>query len=289
MITFRQPPKSLNMTTLGAVKTSLEIPTATTVDDTFLNTLIERVSEEIVTFTNRDFARAFITEKLESDTTTRMLLDYTPVAFIDKIFFKDVEVTDLKNISILDADAGIIINRDFWRNTFFGIGIEASKRPQDGLPDHQIDYTAGFLMPDDDISQNTDISADSSDNSFNIVSAEFPLLVAGDLVKVSGFVAAANNNTFIVVSRTATKVIVSATLVTEAASPAIDFNSRTFPREIEQAAIEVVTSLFRDRLRNKNIKSEKLGDHSVSFFGGDVTVKTASLVSTSLGRWTRPL
>jgi len=275
------------MTTLGAVKTSLEITVTT--DDTFLTTLIERVSEEIVTFTNRDFARAFVTEKLEAVGKTRLLLDYTPIALIDKVFFKDVEVTDLTNISILDADAGIILNRNFWRNTFLGIGIEAAKRPQDGLPDHQIDYTAGFLMPDDDISQSTDISADSSDNSFNIVSAEFPLLVAGDLVKVSGFVDPANNGTFTVVSRTAAKVIVNATLVTEAATPAIDFNSRTFPKEIEQAAIEVVTSLFRDRLRNKNIKSEKIGDHSVSFFGGNVTVKTASLASTSLGRWTRPL
>ncbi len=63
MITFRQPPKSLNMTTLGAVKTSLEITVST--DDTFITTLIERVSDEIVKFTNRDFARAFVTEKLE--------------------------------------------------------------------------------------------------------------------------------------------------------------------------------------------------------------------------------
>ena len=275
------------MTTLGAVKTSLEITVTT--DDAFLTTLIERVSEEIVTFTNRDFARAFITEKLESDTKTRLLLDYTPLALIDKVFFKDVEVTDLTNISILDADAGIIVNRDFWQNTFLGIGIEASKRPMDGLPDHQIDYTAGFLMPDDDISQSVTIGADSTDSSFNITSIEFPLLVVGDPVKVSGFVTAANNGTFTVVSRTATKVVVSATLVTEAAGPAIDFNSRTFPKEIEQAAIEVVTSLFRDRLRNKNIKSEKLGDHSVSFFGGNVSIKTASLASTSLGRWTRTL
>ena len=287
MITFRQPPKSLNMTTLGAVKTSLEI--TVTDDDTFLTTLIERVSEEIVTFTNRDFARAFVTEKLEAAGKTRLLLDYTPIALIDAVFFQEVQLTDITNISIFDADAGIILNRDHWDNTFFGIGIEPSKRPQDGLPDHQIDYTAGFLMPDDDISQSTDISADSSDNSFNIVNAEFPLLVAGDLVKVSGFVAEANNDTFTVVSRTATKVIVSATLVTEAAGPTIDFNSRTFPREIEQAAIEVVTSLFRDRLRNKNIKSEKIGDHSVSFFGGNVSVKAATLVSMSLGRWTRPL
>ena len=275
------------MTTLGAVKTSLEITDST--DDAFLTNLIERVSEEIVTFTNRDFARAFITEKLESDTKTRLLLDYTPLALIDKVFFKDVEVIDLTNISILDADAGIIVNRDFWKSTFLGIGIEASKRPMDGLQDHQIDYTAGFLMPDDDISQSVNISASSVDNSFNITGAEFPLLVAGDLVKVSGFVDVANNGTFTVVSRTATKVIVSATLVTEAAGAARDFNSRTFPREIEQAAIEVVTSLFRDRLRNKNIKSEKIGDHSVSFFGGNVSVKAATLVSMSLGRWTRPL
>jgi len=275
------------MTTLGAVKTSLEITVTT--DDTFITTLIERVSDEIVKFTNRDFARAFVTEKLESDTKTRLLLDYTPLVLIDKVFFKDVEVTDLVNISILDADVGTILNRDFWKSTFLGIGIESSRRPMDSFPDHQIDYTAGFLMPEDDISQNVTISASSVDNSFNITSAEFPLLVAGDLVKVSGFVDPANNGTFTVVSRTTTKVIVSATLVTEAATPPIDFNSRTLPKDLEQAAIEVVTSLFRSRERDPEIKSESLGDHSVTYFGGNVGIKSAALVSTSLGRWVRPL
>ncbi len=66
------------------------------------------------------------------------------------------------------------------------------------------------------------ISAASADNSFNDSGAGFGSIVANQWVLVTGFVNAANNGYFKIVSQTASKIIVKGgTLVTAVASPSI--------------------------------------------------------------------
>lgn len=69
----------------------------------------------------------------------------------------------------------------------------------------------------------TNISAANADNSFNSVAAAFSTanILPNHWIKVGGFVNAANNGIFKVVSVTTAKIVVAAVLVTEAAGPSI--------------------------------------------------------------------
>lgn len=69
----------------------------------------------------------------------------------------------------------------------------------------------------------SDLSAASSDNSFNSVGGDFTPIIAGQWVKVSGFLTnPANNGYFRVVTPTSTKIIVAAgTLVDESAGDTV--------------------------------------------------------------------
>jgi len=283
MITFRTRPFNTDFTTLANVKEALVI--SGTDDDVFLGNLIERASDEIVQFTRRDFARAAVTDDVVSVGTRRLLLFYPPILVIEAVRLRDTalvlaEVTDIK---IINADAGIVArNKVFESTQAHRADLTVQPINYQDLPDWSFDYTGGFLMPGDNIIGDTTISASSVDNSFNF-SRVFPLLVAGDAIKVSGFTDPANNGTFTVISRTATKIIVSATLVTEAATPAINMTVETLPASLQHAAIEIVTSLFDARARSRDIKAESLGDHSTTYIEGGGVIPKAT--ERSLSRW----
>lgn len=61
------------------------------------------------------------------------------------------------------------------------------------------------------------ISAEASDNSFNDTAAGFPALSVGDKISVAGFTTAGNNGVARVVSRTASKIVVSGLTLTDEA------------------------------------------------------------------------
>jgi hypothetical protein len=78
----------------------------------------------------------------------------------------------------------------------------------------------------------TTISAASGDNSFNDSGAGFPAWAPGDVLTVDGFLTNADNNgaAFTVVSRTASKIVVSGgTLVTEAAGDVVTLTKNGTP------------------------------------------------------------
>lgn len=78
------------------------------------------------------------------------------------------------------------------------------------------------------------ISASTTDDSFNDSAAAFKMMYPGSRIYVSGMVDAANNGEFTVVSRTASKIIVTANLVTEVAPAAARMVSRNpFVRCVE--------------------------------------------------------
>lgn len=80
----------------------------------------------------------------------------------------------------------------------------------------------------------TTVSASTTDDSFNDTASGFKMMYPGAKIYVSGFVDAADNGEFTVVSRTASKIIVTANLVTEAAPAAVTIVSRNpFCRVVE--------------------------------------------------------
>ena len=80
----------------------------------------------------------------------------------------------------------------------------------------------------------TTVSASTTDDSFNDSAAAFPMMYPGSLLYTSGFADAGNNGEFTVVSRTASKIIVTANLTTVVAGASISMVSRNpFCRVVE--------------------------------------------------------
>jgi len=281
MITFRTRPINTDFTTLSDVKEALNI--SGTGDDSFISNLIERATDEILQFTRREFARAAVTDDVVSMGRRRLLLSYPPILVIEAVRLRGTALVDITDIKIINNNAGIVARAKVFESTqAHRADLTVQPVNYEDLPDWSFDYTGGFLMPGDNIISDTTISASSADNSFN-KGGVFPLLVAGDAIKVSGFTDPANNGAFTVVSRTATKIVVSATLVTEAATPAINMVVDTLPKSLQHAAIEIVTSLFDARARSRDIKAEKLGDHSTTYGDGGGIIPDA--IKRSLTRW----
>lgn len=283
MITFRTHPQTKDFTTLADVKTALEITGSD--EDAFLSDLIERASDEIVSFTNRDFARAEVTETVVSVGINKLVLDYRPVLVLTELRLDGTAITD--TVNIINDVAGIIQRDDKRFESTQGVKstLISTRIEYQDVPGWAVDHTAGFLMPGDDLLLNTTVSASSVDNSFNTTGV-FPLLVAGDRIVVSAFSDGANNGTFTVVSRTDTKIIVDATLVTEGAG-SINMVVQTLPKSLQWAAIEIVTSMFEARSRSRDLKSESIGDFSQSFFENSGAIPPST--RATLSRWSAVL
>jgi len=281
MITFRTRPFNTDFTSLADVKEALGITVTT--DDAFLNKLIVRATDEILHFTRREFARAAVTDDVVSTGLRRLLLFYPPVLVIEVVRLRGTVLDDITDIRIIDADAGIVAREKVFESTqAHRADLTVQAINYQDLPDWSFDYTGGFLMPGDNIINDVNISASSVDNSFNF-SGVFPLLVAGEAIKVTGFADPANNGTFPVVSRTGAKIIVTATLVTEAAGPGINMTVETLPASLQHAAIEIVTSMFNARARSRDIKAESIGDHSTTYVEGSGIIPATT--ARALGRW----
>jgi hypothetical protein len=83
------------------------------------------------------------------------------------------------------------------------------------------------------------ISASTTDDSFNHAGAGFPIFGAGARIKTSGFANAANNGEFTISSNTSSKIVVLlSNLVTEAAGPSITVAGPSVTMVFTQAATE---------------------------------------------------
>ena len=285
MITFRTKPRNTNLTTLQAVKDELSLTDGS--EDAAIKSAIARASDAFVKFTGRKYARAVVTEQLGQVDDIIMMLDYTPLILREAVRFKDVAIADLSDISIFDPEAGFLLNRKRWNDTVVRNTklINRDPIPSELLPDYEVDYTAGFFVPDDNIVNDNTISASSTDDSFNITGRSFPLLVAGETFEVRGFADAANNGTFMVVVATATKITVEETLVTEAAGLDVDLDVRDLPFDIEQAVINAIVHLIESRGRDGTIKSERIGDWAATYFDRNVTSVYGA--DQSINKWVR--
>lgn len=126
----------------------------------------------------------------------------------------------------------------------------------------------------------TTFSAAAGDNSFNDSGAGFPVLVAGDKLVSSGFGTGANNGTFYVVSRTASKIVVTGgTLSTEAAGATVTFQWLTPPKCAINAA-----KLQSETWTSETVQASTSAAVSVPPDGADHTVLQSAAVARS-GRW----
>jgi hypothetical protein len=250
VLTLETWPKSTQLTTAATVLAETGIGVG---DTALVSRMIDEATAGIESLTGRVFARSQWKQKLHGTGTVKMRLARRPVLRIDALVVDGV-AADETAIEIIDADGGWIRLEG---------GFTRSDRPT-----WEITYTAGFLLPGDDVTSST-ISAAASDDSFNDTAGAFPsLLVAGDWIQAASFTAPADNGRHrVLAGSTASKILTSSSLVDEAAGAARSILLRNLPREIEREAIDWAKSLYDVRLAGSSaeIASEETPDYKVSY------------------------
>jgi hypothetical protein len=256
-------PKSTQLTTAATVLAETGIGAG---DTALVSRMIDEATAAIESFTGRVFARSQWKEKLHGTGMVRMRLARRPVLRIDALVV-DGAAGDATAIEIVDADGGWI---------YLEGGFARSERPT-----WEITYTAGYLLPGDDVTAST-ISAAASDDSFNDTAGTFPsLLVAGDWIQAASFTAPADNGRHrVIAGSTASKILTSSALTDEAAGAARSILLRNLPREIEREAIDWAKSLYDARLSGSSseIDSESTPDYTVTYRSASASAASGDAV-----------
>lgn len=260
------------LTTAARVRASA--PAIDSSYDTLLGLLIDRATAAIERYCGRTlgFARQVYSDTVAGYGGRDLQLSVGPLISVSSVLQDGTAVTDY---SISDRDHGRIYRTDGWQWTpAYARGLSGRQRwpgwqqpiPGTEEPLVVVAHTSGYLLPSDWLTARTTISAAAADNSFNDSGSGFhPLLRAGDTLLVAGFAGAANNGRFRVTGTpTAAKIIVDATLTTEAAgtSVSIDYLSHCEVRglaDVEAACIEIVKTWFADRDESSAIVEKHAG------------------------------
>jgi hypothetical protein len=276
-----------------------ELGVAGAPDDPVFDSLIDAASSSIVSFTRRDFARQAYTETLAGHGDIRLMLARTPVIAVSAVSRDGAIITDY---SIDERDAGFLYRRGGWGWTaqcyqgLSGSGRfldHGSPMPRQEEPQFSVTYTAGYILPGQHLRNVVGLSAAAGDNSFNDSAAGFPaLLKAGDVIETSGFAAAALNGRFLVSGTpTGSKVVVAATLTTEAA--AANRSMRFLPpadvrelHDVERACVETVKAWYQGRGRDPLVTAETVGPMSMQF-GAAGQGSLPPLAAALLRSWVR--
>jgi hypothetical protein len=284
--------RSVRLTTVANVQEDLGIST----DATLLGRLVDEASAAIVSYCHRSFAREVYSETAAGFGSIHLMLSRTPIVGTPTAVTYNSGV--LTDYSVADAAAGTLYRRAGWSWTtqaFPGLSAGGSwldvgtPLPGSEEPLYTVDYTAGYLLPDQNVVAQVTVSAASADNSFNDSAGGFPsLLKAGDVVTSSGFVTAANVGRFVASGTpTVNKVVVTGgTLVTEAAGPSVSVLFQSLPRDVEAAAIECVKAWYHARKDDSRIVEKTVGPMSVRYAETDRAALPASCAAL-LRPWVR--
>ncbi len=263
--------KALNnsLVTLADLKTAI-VPGDS--DDAFLTKLISRVSSRMEVITRRRFARESITEAINGSGRTDILLSRFPIVNISEIRYNGSAISSSKYKQL---GSGILFREVGWtENVMIAEVITISQLNMPGDIDWAFDYTSGFLLSTDDISDSVVIASDSTEKTFTLSTGLWPLLVTDDEVTFTGWTdgAIGNNTTFTIVTRTASVITVSETVVTQAEGQSVSMTagnrSQRLPDDLEDGCIDSVNTRFAKRSHDGTIKSEKIGDWSTSYDTG---------------------
>jgi hypothetical protein len=253
------------LTTLARLKSALGYTDEDETRDDRLTELIDDMSSAIVNSVGKQFARQSVVELLSVYGDQTLALSITPVIHISEMAYDD-SVISPSGWYIYDRDAGLVYRNEMWNNSQpIEQWINRIPVPGPGALKQRANYIGGYLLPGDDITCSGTLSADATDNSFNHSEADFPILASGEYVVLGGFVESENNGRHLVLSRTASKIVVASELVTETASGIHTLTCRTLPRHIERAVIYAVRDSYLSEVRDGTIASERLGDWSATY------------------------
>lgn len=257
------------LTTTAKVQAELGIAT----DATLLDALVDRASAAVETYCNRTFQRETLTETLPGFGDIHLQLTRTPIVSVSSVTYNTS--TTITDYSVASAAKGWLYRQAGWEWTvqvwpgltgalqYLDMG---SPVPRSEEPLYSVVYTAGYLLPQADVTATT-ISVSSDDNSFNDSASGFPPnLKAGDIITTSGFTTDANNGRFVVSGTpTTAKVIVTSTMTTEAAGSSRSIAFANLPLDVEKATIETAKAYYSRRSSDGSIVEKQAGPMRVRY------------------------
>lgn len=285
---------SQRLTTRAAVKLALNV--TSTADDALFDQLIDQASAAIRSYCHRSFEREAYRETLPGYEGPYLSVRRTPLVAVASIV--DSNAAIYTDYSIGEADEGTIYRRAGWTWTAqIGLGLNGWQRfPRYGTPlpgreepAFTVAYTAGYLLPPQNLLAASTVSAAAADNSFNDSAGGFPALItAGDPIVTSGFATAANNGRFLVAGTpTISKLVVTGgALALEVAPASSTVIVQTLPADVEKAAVEAVKSWYTSRGTDSNIVEKQVGPMRVRFNESGPTALPAACVGL-LRPWVR--
>jgi len=264
VITVTTRANSTALTTVPAVKQMLGIEG--TGEDAQIAVEIAAASAAIESYCHRVFARQAITELVKGYGGPYLMLGRAPVVRLGTILANSTDpITDAR---LENADAGLVYRKFNWDNTIqLGWTIGDTPLPGSEDPFYSIDYSAGYLLPGDDVEGEMTISVDGPTKQFRTTETFPRTLVSGDVLVAEGFAIAANNGRFTVATAAAQAItVVETTLATEAATEGLRFlRLCNLPADVELAAREAVRDVRLARRRDAAIASRTVGDLSISY------------------------
>jgi hypothetical protein len=268
--------------TLAKVKAELELTSTDAVRDALISEQLRQASAAIDTYCNRIFGRQTYSEALGGYGGTFLTLYHAPIITLGTITFDGDILTD---VTIAEPLQGTILREaGFDWTTIRYAGLSAAggwmadgiPLPLEEQPDYTVAYTAGFILPIQNLLNVATVSASNADGSFNDSASGFPaLLKSGDIIETSGFTNAANNGRYAVTGTpTTAKIVVTATLITEAAAAGRTVLVQSLPNDVEKAAIETTKSYFAQRAVDSRV---------VERHAGPIGVRVSEAATASLG------
>lgn len=284
LITVRRAAESRELTLLGTMLPLLGVTDAGEIEQ--LDRLVRSCSKTVEDVTGRVFARELVTEKFGVDHldigplgggsrgTFRLMLSRTPILMVEAIRF-DGSDFELSDVGLESPEAGFL----FSRNAFGGTAIEIQQieRVRTGYLDPlwEVDYSAGYLLPGFP-EVNKEFGTSEVDIATDKITATAHGLVVGDTVRFRStdtlpaglalnrdhYCRDVTDDDF----KVANEKNGAAVDLTDGGSGTHTVERQTtLPEGLEQIVIDLVVSKFRSRLRDSDIKSERLGDHQVSY------------------------
>ena len=274
-VTVTTPAKNVSLTTLARLKEELAI--TTTENDAALEATIRRSTAAVEAYCHRTFAREVVSETVGCYGGPFLQLNRYPVATVSSVTFDDNVWTDY---SLYDKAAGVLYRQNGWTWTAqsysgltgggsfadFGAPIPGTEEPL-----LEVEYTAGWLMPGDNLINRITISIDATDDSFNDSASGFPaLLKAGDIIEVTGCANAANNGRHVVSGTpTAAKIVTTSSLTTETAGAAVSVLVQGLPYDLEKACLESTKVFYLGRQTDPGVVEKQVGPMRLRYSESD--------------------
>lgn len=265
--------------------------------------LVAAMSQQIEDETNRVFARELVTEKLgltdvdagnlgdQGAVAFRMMLSRTPVLLVEAVRF-DGTALDVSDYVLEDPEAGFLFSAGGFGAT--NIHIQQLERVRTPYLDPlwEVDYTAGFILPSfPSIEEEfTTSEVNTTDNEFSVTAHELSNgdtvrfttdgVLPGGLSKMIDYIIRDGADDTFKVAALPNGAVVSVTSGGSGTHKVI--RQVTMPASLQNDLVRMVASQFRSRKRDTSIKSERLGDHSVTYIDA---FEIPASVKSNLARW----